>query len=157
MANDVKYGIWCDAAWVLAPYTDSSRPPSWSPMLWSDAAAAADFLRSSFTAADRAGSNKAYVAYYDKNASSLSPPIPHSVFKVAPASTQEQICTHSQRLDALNDELHQIHRLLERPEMCTPQVMDIVRMAVAYTHSRYEELAYKVRCEEQSKCGSNHG
>lgn len=53
-----------------------------------------------------------------------------------------------ERLDALNDELHIVRRLLNRPEAFrSSEIMDVLRMAVDYTHHRYQELAFELRQE----------
>ncbi len=50
------------------------------------------------------------------------------------------------KLDALNAELAIIRRLLNRPHVASaPEVMDLVRMGVDYTHSRMEALAFEMR------------
>lgn len=55
------------------------------------------------------------------------------------------------RLDVLCDELGIIRRLLEKPEIAhPPQVMDVTRMAIQYTHMRFEELAHSMRLAASS-------
>ena len=43
-----------------------------------------------------------------------------------------------------------VRRSLNRPDV-RPETMDLLRMAVDYTHSRYESLAFEMRRDEQSK------
>jgi hypothetical protein len=51
------------------------------------------------------------------------------------------------RLELLNDELAIVRRLLNKPHAASsaPEVMDVLRMAVDYTHSRMETLACEMR------------
>lgn len=66
---------------------------------------------------------------------------------------QMRIAQPHERLDALNDELHIIRRLLANPSSFgnSPHVMDVLRMAVDYTHSRYQQLAFEMRQEAAAK------
>lgn len=55
-----------------------------------------------------------------------------------------------QRLDGLNDELHVIRRFLEKPTFpVVPETLDLLRMAVAYTHDRLMGLAAEMRQDHQ--------
>ena len=54
------------------------------------------------------------------------------------------------RLESVNDDLHVLRRLMEKPGECmfVPEIMDMMRMALAYTHDRYESLAREMRTTE---------
>ena len=51
-----------------------------------------------------------------------------------------------ERLDALNDELHIIRRVLNKPAAFpVPESMDMLRLAVDRVHTLYHYLAYQLR------------
>ena len=52
-----------------------------------------------------------------------------------------------EKLDAINDELHCIARLLEKPDsvMSAPEIMDVIRMATDRVMSQYHDIAFQMR------------
>lgn len=57
--------------------------------------------------------------------------------------------TAFQQMDAINDQLHSVVRLLNRPEACPPQALDVVVIALHKIHSDYQSLAHAMRRESQ--------
>lgn len=57
------------------------------------------------------------------------------------------------RLDQINDDLHVITRLLEKPGVCmsAPEVMDVIRIASSRVLSQYHALAFEMRKRDQEK------
>lgn len=62
-----------------------------------------------------------------------------------------------ERLDALNDKLDCVVRLLGKPEACmtAPEVMDIVSMASMWLRDRYQELAFEMRKKHRAAKGDS--
>lgn len=62
---------------------------------------------------------------------------------------------HYEQMEAVNDQLHTIVRLLERATVCmaAPEIMDVVSIALGTVHGRYREMAFAMRQIAECKIG----
>lgn len=69
-----------------------------------------------------------------------------------PANVQSLGSPLYRRYEALNDELHIVRRMLEKPTACmaAPEIMDLMRIAVARVHSQYETLTVEHRRQSET-------
>lgn len=51
------------------------------------------------------------------------------------------------QLDRINDDLHAVRRILDRPDIATqdPAIMDLIRISVCRIHDQYTNLAFDMR------------
>lgn len=71
-------------------------------------------------------------------------------YKGAPSPDGAQVVKPWRHLAAVTDQLHAIRRLLEKPELCTPQAMDVVVIAVGAVHSKLEAAVHDMRSKDQT-------
>ena len=81
-------------------------------------------------------------AAMDKHAREIKSGNPDWLVRMKPSEQGMQAAQHLQRL---NDQLHAIRRLMEKPELCPAPVMDVVVIALAAVHGKYESAAAEMR------------
>lgn len=65
-----------------------------------------------------------------------------------PLTQQKQTTPYYKRLEAINDQLFSIVRLLESAGSVPPPILDVVVIAMRKVHSDYQQLAYEQRSTE---------